>query len=89
VVVHIKIDTSSSLTFGKTAGKETLSDNRELLSTIYTTAKNLTGEGLEAHEMKPEITEKLKKFQYWGNIQEELGRYIIKAVLEAEQAEFE
>ena len=71
---------------GKTAGKEALTDNRELLNTIYTTAQALMEEGLEAHEMKPAMTEKLMKFQHWGNIEEEIGRYIIKAVLEAEQA---
>lgn len=74
---------------GKTGGKEVLSDNRELLNTIYTTVKTLMEDDMEAHEMKPEVLKKLGQYQSWGNVENEIGRYIIKAVLEAEQAEFE
>ncbi|MCU7834401.1 MAG: hypothetical protein KZQ83_04025 [gamma proteobacterium symbiont of Taylorina sp.] len=59
---------------GISANKNLLTQNRELLNTIYSTVK---------------IMNKLKKYINWGNVDSELGRYIIKAVLEVEQAEFE
>ena len=74
---------------GKTGGKEVLESYRNYLSTLYETVKVLREEGLEDFEMKEKITEKLADYKDWGGFDDELGKHISLAVLEAEQEEFE
>ncbi len=74
---------------GQTGSKTVLSDYKTYLSTIYETVKVLSEEGLEAFEMKEKIAEKLVDYKDWNGFEEELGKHISLAVLEAEQEDFE
>ena len=74
---------------GATGDKKLLDLYQNYLSTIYETAKVLAEEGLESFEMKPKIMAKLGEYKDWPGLEEELGKHISLAVLEAEQAEFE
>jgi glyoxylase-like metal-dependent hydrolase (beta-lactamase superfamily II) len=74
---------------GATGGQEVLTAYKVYLSTIYESAKALAEEGLEAFEMKQKIKEKLGDYKDWAGFEDELGKHISLAVLEAEQAEFE
>jgi len=74
---------------GKTGDKKILEDYKQYLSVVYETAKGFMEEGMEPFEMKEKIAEKLPEFKDWGGFDDELGKHISLAVLEAEQAEFE
>ena len=74
---------------GATGGKEVLEAYKKYLSTIYETVKVLAEEGLEDFEMKDAIVEKLVEYKDWSGFEDEIGKHISLAVLEAEQAEFE
>jgi glyoxylase-like metal-dependent hydrolase (beta-lactamase superfamily II) len=74
---------------GTTGSKTVLSDYKTYLSTIYETVKVLSEEGLEAFEMKEKIAKKLLDYKDWNGFEEELGKHISLAVLEAEQEDFE
>lgn len=74
---------------GETGSKTVLSDYKTYLSTIYDTVKVLAEEGLEAFEMKEKIAAKLVDYKDWKGFDDELGKHISLAVLEAEQEDFE
>ncbi len=74
---------------GPTGGKEILESYKNYLSTIYESVKTLREEGLEDFEMKEKIVAKLADYKDWSGFDEEIGKHISLAVLEAEQAEFE
>lgn len=74
---------------GNTGDKKILEAYKQYLSTVYETASELRDEGMEAFEMKPVIAEKLGEFKDWAGFDDELGKHVSLAVLEAEQAEFE
>jgi glyoxylase-like metal-dependent hydrolase (beta-lactamase superfamily II) len=69
---------------GPAGGKEVLSGFRNFLNIIYDTSKTLRDEDMEAFEMKPVIVGKMKKFQKWESFDENIGKLISIAVLEAE-----
>lgn len=73
---------------GMTGGKEVLSAYRQYLSTIYENSKELAEEGLEAFEMKEKLIEKLVEYKSWSGLDEQLGKHISQAVIEAEEADF-
>ena len=70
---------------GPAGGKEVLSGFKDFLSIIYDTSKKLREEDMEAFEMKPEIVEKLEKFQKWDSFDDSIGKLISLAVIEAEK----
>lgn len=75
---------------GPTGGRdEVLKPYRDYLQTVYSEASVLLEKGLEDFEMKDKILTKLGAYQDWAGFEEELGKHISLAVLEAEQAEFE
>ncbi len=73
---------------GETGGKEVIKAFHAYLSIVYTTSMELAEEGLDAFEMKPKVREKLVDFKDWSGLEEQLGKHISQAVLEAEEAEF-
>jgi len=70
---------------GSTGGKEVLSAYGNYLSTVYETSKALAEEGLETYEMKEKLLERLKEYSDWAGMDEQLGKHIGQAVLEAEE----
>jgi glyoxylase-like metal-dependent hydrolase (beta-lactamase superfamily II) len=74
---------------GNTGDKQILEAYKQYLSVVYTTAKELMDEGMEPFEMKAVIAEKLPEFKDWSGFDDELGKHVSLAVLEAEQADFE
>jgi glyoxylase-like metal-dependent hydrolase (beta-lactamase superfamily II) len=75
---------------GPTGGRdEVLKPYRDYLQMVYSETSLLLEKGLEDFEMKDKILAKLKAYQDWAGFENELGKHISLAVLEAEQAEFE
>lgn len=62
---------------------------REYFDTLYNLVIKYNDEGLEDFEMKPKIEAALVKFKDWTGFDDELGKHISLAKLEAEKAEFE
>jgi glyoxylase-like metal-dependent hydrolase (beta-lactamase superfamily II) len=58
------------------------------LQTLYGEVERLYEEGLQAFEMKDSVVEKLAAYKDWVNFDDEVGRHISLAVLEAEQNAF-
>jgi glyoxylase-like metal-dependent hydrolase (beta-lactamase superfamily II) len=69
---------------GPAGGKELLSNYRDFLNTIYANSKTMMDDGNEAFEMKPVIVDKLAHFQQWESFEDNIGKLISIAVLEAE-----
>ncbi|SCZ51703.1 MBL fold metallo-hydrolase [Thiohalomonas denitrificans] len=74
---------------GQTAGVEFVHDYRGYLDGVYSGAEEFYEQGMEPFEMKPLIEKRLARFKNWTGFNEELGKHISLAVLEAEQAMFE
>ena len=74
---------------GPTGGKELLTHYRKYLNTVYTEAAKYMDEGLEPYEMKEKIAPDVAAFSNWSGFDEEFGKHVSLAVLEAEQAGFE
>ena len=62
---------------------------KKYLSIIYSQAAIYYEEGLSAFEMKDNIVKQLSKYKGWGNFEQDVGKHISLAVLEAEAAAFE
>ena len=62
---------------------------KDYLSKVYSLAASYYDEGLSDFEMKPEIVKKLAAYHNWANFDDEVGKHISLAVLEAEAAAFE
>ncbi len=73
---------------GPTGGKEVLKAYHQYLSILYEGVKQLTEEGLEDFEMKQVFEQKLANFKDWPGFEDELGRHISLAVIEAESEDF-
>jgi len=58
------------------------------LQTLYAEVARLYDEGLQAFEMKNAVVEKLAAYQDWVNFDDEVGKHISLALLEAEQNAF-
>jgi glyoxylase-like metal-dependent hydrolase (beta-lactamase superfamily II) len=58
------------------------------LETLYAEVARLYDEGLQAFEMKDAVVEKLAAYQDWVNFDDEVGKHISLALLEAEQNAF-
>ena len=61
----------------------------QYLSIVYESVKQLVDEGLSDFEMKPKVTAKLKAYHDWNGFEDEIGKHISLAMLEAEKAMFE
>jgi glyoxylase-like metal-dependent hydrolase (beta-lactamase superfamily II) len=73
---------------GRTGGWEVVDDYRDYLATVYEGVAALYEEGLSDFEMKPRIEAQLARFKGWAGFEEELGKHISLAYLEAEAAAF-
>ena len=74
---------------GKTGDVSIVKLQKEYFHTLYSQAAKYYEQGLEDFEMKPMILKSLVKFQSWEGFENQLGKHISFAVLEAEKAEFE
>jgi glyoxylase-like metal-dependent hydrolase (beta-lactamase superfamily II) len=88
----VKQDASSAKVLvpghGRTGGWEIVAANRDYMATLYGTVESLYEEGLSDFEMKPQIAEKLTAFTDWVGFEDELGKHISLAYLQAEEAAF-
>lgn len=73
---------------GRTGGWEIVERYRGYLSGLYETVSALYDEGLSDYEMKDQVADRLADYQNWKGYDEELGRHISLAYLEAEAAAF-
>ena len=74
---------------GPTGGPEVVKRYRDYLELLYKETGRLYEEGLEDYEMKGQVKDHLKDWQHWAGFEEEVGRHISLAIVEAEQAAFE
>ncbi|MDH5228670.1 MAG: MBL fold metallo-hydrolase [Gammaproteobacteria bacterium] len=74
---------------GPTGDAAMVSTFKNYLSIIYNSASELMDEGLSDFEMKPKIVAKLKAFHGWVDFDNQIGKHVSLAVLEAEKASFE
>ena len=73
---------------GKTGGWEIVDSYRDYLSSLYTLVVELYDEGMSDFEMKPHAEERLKRFKSWTGFDDELGKHLSLAYLEAEANAF-
>ena len=73
---------------GPSGGKEVAERYRDYLSTVYATAQHGVEEGLADFEIRPLLLPKLTPWKDWSGFDQELGRHINAAFLEAEAAAF-
>jgi glyoxylase-like metal-dependent hydrolase (beta-lactamase superfamily II) len=62
---------------------------KDYLSSVYSQAAEYYEEGLSDFEMKPKIVKNIAFYHNWANFDDEVGKHISLAVLEAEAAAFE
>ncbi|MDH5446724.1 MAG: MBL fold metallo-hydrolase [Gammaproteobacteria bacterium] len=74
---------------GPTGSVKIVKKFRHYLSTIYETVKVLVDEGMSDFEMKPRVVAKLKPYHKWNGFNDQIGKHVSLAMLEAEQAAFE
>ena len=74
---------------GPTGGPEVVQRYRDYLNLLYEETGRLYEEGLEDYEMKGQVITRLKAWQNWSGFEDEVGRHISLAIIEAEQAAFE
>ena len=73
---------------GPVGGIEVPTSFLAYLQTLYSEVERLYEEGLQAFEMKDPVVAKLVTYRDWVNFDDEVGRHISLAVLEAEQNAF-
>ena len=73
---------------GHTGGWEILDSYRDYLDGLYKAVFELYDEGLSDFEMKPKVAERLGRFKAWAGFEDELGKHISLAYLEAEANAF-
>ncbi|MDH5517909.1 MAG: MBL fold metallo-hydrolase [Gammaproteobacteria bacterium] len=74
---------------GQTSDVSIVKQFQNYVSTVYQQAARYYDEGLSDFEMKPQVVKQLTAFHQWVNFDDEIGRHISLAVLEAERAAFE
>ena len=74
---------------GPAGDKEIIVSFRNYVVTLYETVAALYEEGLSDFEMKGQIVAKLAAYHDWPGFEEEVGKHISLAILEAEKAAFE
>ena len=65
-----------------------LKENRDYFATLYATVKQAYAEGLTDFDAKPKVVDALAAYKSWNRFDEEVGRQISIAYLEAEQESF-
>lgn len=73
---------------GPSGGAEVATRYRDYLSTLYTTVEQGLEEGLSDYEIRPRLLPKLEPWSQWAGFDDELGKHISGAYLEAEMASF-
>ncbi len=73
---------------GPTGGWEIVDSYREYLAGVYETVVALYGQGVSDFEMKPQVAARLTRFKDWPGFEDELGKHISLAYLEAEGQAF-
>ncbi|PWQ95078.1 MBL fold metallo-hydrolase [Leucothrix pacifica] len=73
---------------GPSDGKEVLESFKQYLSAIYAAAEAAVEDELEAHEVKSTLAEQFGDYKDWPGFENEFGRHISLAILEAEDASF-
>lgn len=73
---------------GATSDSGLLKTYQTGLASIYQTVKTLREDDLEPYEMKDQVLSSATEFKNWEGLEEELGRYLSLAALEAEQEDF-
>lgn len=73
---------------GPSGGKEVLESFKQYLSAIYAAAEAAVEDELEAHEVKSTLAEQFGDYKDWPGFENEFGRHISLAILEAEDASF-
>jgi glyoxylase-like metal-dependent hydrolase (beta-lactamase superfamily II) len=74
---------------GPSGDKKIIESFRNYVVTLYDTVNELYEEGLSDFEMKDQVVAKLSDYQQWPGFEDEIGRHISLAILEAEKASFE
>lgn len=73
---------------GPSGGTEVARRYRDYLSTLYATVEQGLEEGLADYEIRPLLLPKLEPWSQWAGFDDELGKHISGAYLEAEMAAF-
>ncbi|MDH3281124.1 MAG: MBL fold metallo-hydrolase [Gammaproteobacteria bacterium] len=73
---------------GRSGGPEVASTYRDYLKAIYAAAVKYSEELLPAFEIKERIEQDFARYAQWSGFDEEFGKHISLAVLEAEQSSF-
>ncbi len=74
---------------GRTAGPEAASEYLEYLRRVYAAAAAGIEEGMQYYEVKEVLRPRMAAWADWPGFEEEFGRHVSLASLEAEQAAFE
>lgn len=74
---------------GQSGDKNIVNLYRTYLNTVYSEVRKQMDEGLSDFEMKPLVRAKLKAYHQWVDFDQELGKQVSLALLEAEKAELE
>ena len=74
---------------GPSGDKKIIESFRNYVVTLYDLVTELYEEGLSDFEMKDQVVAKLSEYQQWPGFEDEIGRHISLAILEAEKASFE
>lgn len=73
---------------GPTGGKEVLESFHNYLQTVYQASEQAIEDELEPYEVKAELLPKMTAYRQWAGFDDEFGRHISQAMLEAEDASF-
>ncbi len=73
---------------GPAGGSEAGDAFRQYLKTVYDAAVKYSEEGLAPYEIKAKLMPRMDQYRKWPLFEEEFGRQVSLAVLEAEQAAF-
>jgi glyoxylase-like metal-dependent hydrolase (beta-lactamase superfamily II) len=73
---------------GPAGGGEVPKSFKTYLETLYQEVARLYEEDMAAFEMKPTVVEKLSAYKDWVNFEDEVGKHISLALLEAERNAF-
>jgi glyoxylase-like metal-dependent hydrolase (beta-lactamase superfamily II) len=73
---------------GPSGGREVAERYRDYLRTLYATVEQGVEDGLADFEIRPLLMPKLQPWSQWAGFDDELGRHINGAYLEAEAAAF-
>jgi len=73
---------------GPSNGRAVAEGYRDYLKSLYAAVKKYRDEGLADFEMKPKVAEDLKRFAAWRDFEDQLGRHVSLAYLQAEAEAF-